>query len=179
MVFHSSFIIFYLLGVLILLEFFLRKFFALDYILFFIPIFLLGFSSVNYSSYLTNKFKKIALSKDIEGWFLLFFLLIAYIYFFRFYTRNSEGISMIFFITQKYILSVLGISITLKFFQLFNFENLFRFFAYIGKYTLCIYGLHFLFADFYLYIGFLAIIPMLLFPILIENIYAYLLARLK
>jgi hypothetical protein len=41
----KSFIVFYLLGALILLEFFLRKFFALDYILFFIPIFLLGFLS--------------------------------------------------------------------------------------------------------------------------------------
>ena len=170
---------FFFLITLFFLEFFLKKLFALDYILFYIPIFLIGFFSVNYSSHLTNKIKKIALMSDIEGWIFLFFLLIAYIYFFKFYSRNLEGVSMIFFLTQKYILAILGISISLKFFQMFDFENLYRFFSYIGKYTLCIYGLHFLFADFYLYVGYLAIMPMLFFPIFTQDVYSYLMTRFK
>jgi fucose 4-O-acetylase-like acetyltransferase len=150
-----------------------KKMFAMDYILFYAPFFAAGFLIKNHTSPIIHKLGKYFFNRDFLGVAILLLIILSYTCMFRFYHRNIEGVSLIEFLLQKYLLAIFAISIAYKIFLIGCFDWANKILELVGIHTLFIYGLHLLFIGSFYYFGFLSIIPMVFIPILLEKIFHF------
>ena len=145
--------------------FMLKKKFSMHYVIFYTPFFVLGYI-------LKEETKKIIETPDFNKltFIAIFIYLIIYT---EAHQRNLLDMNFILFSLQKFLLAVLGIYIFVQVISKIRFTAINSLLSFIGKRTLFIYGLHSLFLPLYSHIGFIAVIPIVVFPVLLNMVYDY------
>lgn len=155
----------------------LGTFYSAHYIIFYTPIFLLGYL-INIKIATLIRDAILNYSKNFLLYIIGLCISIYLIVFIFFYSRNLMSQSIILFIFQKMILSIIGLLIVALIFIWLNQKIPLDLIALIGRHTTAIYGLHLMFISTFEYIGWGSVVIMMAIPLFISIIYKNLILML-